>query len=105
MVQNILNFMQSSCFKNSRVDDISFNDQGMIAGSKLTLDKACRNIMSHTNCGIAQAFVMASLNPAKVIGMDDEIGSIEPGKIADLVFVDDKFNVQQVMVCGEICDF
>jgi len=61
--------------------------------------------MSHTNCGIAQAFVMASLNPAKVIGMDDEIGSIEPGKIADLVFVDDKFNVHQVMLGGKICNF
>ncbi len=89
----------------AHVDDISFNHLGRIAGSKLTLDKACRNVMSHTNCGIAQAFVMASLNPAKVIGMDDEIGSIEPGKIADLVFVDDKFNVQQVMVGGEIYEF
>lgn len=89
----------------ANVDDISFNHLGRIAGSRLTMDKACRNIMSHTNCGIAQAFVMASLNPAKVVGMDDEIGSIEPGKIADLVFVDDKFNVQQVMVGGEICKF
>ena len=89
----------------AHVTDICFNHLGRIAGSKLTLNKACRNIMSHTNCGIAQAFVMASLNPAKVIGMDDKIGSIEPGKIADLVFVDDKFNVQQVMVGGEIYKF
>ncbi|MEE1042398.1 MAG: amidohydrolase family protein, partial [Clostridia bacterium] len=64
-----------------------------------------KNVMYHTNCGIAQAFVMASLNPAKVVGMDDKIGSIEAGKIADLVFVDDKFNVQQVMLGGKICEF
>lgn len=89
----------------AHIDDLSFNQLGRLAGSKLTLDKACRNIMAHTNCGIAQAFIMASLNPAKVIGMDNEIGSIEPGKIADLVFVDDKFNVQQVMLGGEICKF
>ena len=57
--------------------------------------------MSHTNCGIAQAFIMASLNPAKVIGLDHEIGSIEKGKLADLVFVDDKFNVLRVMSEGE----
>ena len=88
--------------KYAHVDDLSFNDLGRLAGSKLTMDKACRNIMAHTNCGIAQAFVMASLNPAKVIGMDEQIGSIEPGKIADLVFVDDKFNVQQVMLNGEM---
>ncbi|MBQ8815664.1 MAG: amidohydrolase family protein, partial [Lachnospiraceae bacterium] len=44
-------------------------------------------------------------NPARVIGMDDEIGTIEPGKRADLVFVDDKFHVQQVMLDGELCHF
>ena len=48
---------------------------------------------------------MASTNPARLLGMHDEIGSIEPGKIADLVFVDDKFNVSIVMQEGEICKF
>ena len=110
-VERVVLITDSTSYKSknpeeySRVDDLSFNDLGRLAGSKLTMDKACRNIMKHTNCGIAQAFVMASLNPAKVIGMDDQIGSIEPGKIADLVFVDDKFNVQQVMVNGDICNF
>lgn len=88
--------------KYAHVTDLNFDAQGGIAGSKLTLDVACRNIMTHTNCGIAQAFIMASLNPAKVIGMDDEIGSIEVGKRADIVLVDDKFNVQQVIVGGKI---
>ena len=87
------------------VKDVSFNALGRISGSKLTMDMACRNIMSHTNCGIAQAFKMASTNPARVIGMDQEIGSIEPGKLADLVFVDDRFNVKMVMQEGQICQF
>lgn len=91
--------------KYAQSDDVNVNDRGALSGSRLTMDKACRNIMSHTNCGIAQAFVMASLNPARVIGMDEEIGSIEPGKIADLIFVDDKFNVQQVMLGGQMCEF
>lgn len=86
----------------SHVRDLSFDDKGGLAGSKLTMDQACHNIMTHTNCGIAQAFVMASLNPAKVIGMDDEIGSIEQGKKADLVFVDDRFNVHKVMLAGKV---
>lgn len=84
------------------ITDLNFDDAGGIAGSKLTMDVVCRNIMSHTNCGIAQAFVMASLNPAKAIGLDNEIGSIEKGKRADLIFVDDKFNVRCVMVGGEL---
>lgn len=89
----------------AHVTDINFNPHGGISGSKLTMDMACKNIMTHTGCGIVQAFVMASLNPAKVLGMDKEIGSIEIGKIADLVFVDDKFNVKQVMLGGKLQNF
>lgn len=87
------------------VTDINFDSFGGISGSRLTMDVACRNIMTHTNCGIAQAFIMASLNPARAIGLDDTIGSIERGKIADLVFVDDRFNVKKVMVAGKVCRF
>lgn len=90
--------------KYARYDDLNFDDRGGLAGSKLTMDKACRNVMASTGCSIAQAFVMASTNPARAIGLED-VGSIEVGKVADLVFVDDKFNVKQVMLEGEICKF
>ena len=91
--------------KYAHVKDLNFDPRGGLAGSKLTLDMASRNIMTHTNCGIAQAFLMASTNPARVVGLDDEIGSIEKGKIADLVFVDDRFNVEKVMLAGCVCKF
>ncbi len=86
----------------AHVTDLNFDEQGGISGSKMTMDQACRNVMKSTNCGIAQAFLMASTNPAKAIKMYDKIGSIDTGKNADLVFVDDKFNVQKVMLEGEI---
>ena len=89
----------------AHVPDLNFDPQGGIAGSKLTMNVACRNIMAHTNCGIAQAFVMASTTPARAIRMDDEIGSVEVGKRADLVFVDDKFNVKNVMLGGKLQNF
>lgn len=85
------------------ITDLNFDSSGGLSGSKLTMDLACKNIMMHTNCGIAQAFVMASTNPARAIGMDHEIGSIEIGKQADFVFVDDKFYVQRVVQSGEVC--
>lgn len=91
--------------KYAHVPDLNFDPNGGIAGSKMTMDLACRNIMANTSCGITQAFKMASLNPARVIGLDDKIGSIEVGKNADLVFVDDKFNVKKVMQEGKICKF
>ena len=81
--------------------DLNFDDNGGLYGSNLTMDVACRNLMTHTNCGIAQAFLMASRNPARVIKMDDELGTIEEGKRANLVFVDDMFSVQKVMLKGK----
>ena len=88
--------------KYGDIKDLNFDANGGLSGSKMTLDQACRNVMTHTNCGIAQAFIMASSSPAKAIDMYDEIGSIEPGKKADLVFVDDRFNVKKVMLRGEL---
>lgn len=87
------------------ITDLSFDSEGRLGGSRLTLDMACRNIMTHTNCGIAQAFLMASRNPARSVGMDNEIGTIEVGKQADLVFVDDMFHVQKVMLAGILQQF
>lgn len=89
----------------AHVKDLNFDPRGEIVGSKMTMDQACRNIMAHTSCGIAKAFIMASRNPARVIGLDDKIGTITVGKTADLVIVDDKFNVEKVILGGKLCNF
>ena len=86
----------------AHITDLNFDHNSDLCGSRLTLDQACKNIMEATNCGIAQAFLMASTNPSKVVGMYDEIGSIAPGKDADLVFVSDRFQVKRVLVAGEV---
>ncbi len=88
--------------KYSHVTDLSFDDRGGIAGSRMTMDQACRNIMQNTACGIAQAFLMASTNPARAVGLYDTLGSIAVGKNADLVFADDMFNILKVMQEGEL---
>ncbi len=100
LISDSTNWEEEAPPELSGASDLSFDVNGYLAGSKLTMDAACRNIMHHTNCGIAQAFLMASRNPARIIGMDDEIGTIETGKKANLVFVDDMFNVHRVMLEG-----
>ncbi len=85
----------------SHIEDLSFDGGGNLCGSRLTMDVVCRNIMTHTRCGIAEAFLMASTNPAKAANLHD-VGSIEVGKKANLVFVDDIFNVKKVMLNGKI---
>ena len=82
------------------VDDINFDWQGEIAGSKMTLDIACRNMIKHTGASIVDVFKFASYNPAKVTGMTDR-GEIAVGKRADLVFVDYKMGVKKVLINGK----
>lgn len=81
--------------------DILFDFEGEIAGSKLTLDQACRNFMKHTGASLVDLFKFASRNPAKAVGLNDR-GEIRKGLKADLVMVDHKMNVQKVVVDGKI---
>ena len=80
--------------------DLNYDEDGWLAGSHLTLDGAIRNIMSYTGYGLCHAVRFASLNPAKLLGIDSLYGSIEEGKIADLILVDDRFNVKSVFLEG-----
>ena len=81
--------------------DILFDFEGEIAGSKLTLDQACRNFMKHTGASLVDLFKFASRNPAKAVGLIDR-GEIRKGLKADLVLVDHKMNVQKVIVDGKV---
>ncbi len=82
------------------VNDINFDWAGEIAGSKLTLNVACRNMMVHTGASIVDVFRYASFNPSRAVGLLDR-GEICVGKRADLVFVDHWMNVQQVIFAGK----
>ena len=83
------------------VFDINFDHTGEIAGSKMTLDIACANMMKHTGASIVNVFQFASYNPARAVGFYDR-GEIAVGKRADLVMVDYKMNVQKVILKGEL---
>lgn len=73
---------------------------GQLYGSRLTMDAACRNMKRHTGCGIAEIFKMAAENPARAIGLYNRTGSLEPGKLADIVLTDENFNVHHVILGG-----
>ncbi len=75
---------------------------GTLAGSSLTLDQAVRNIVKFTRASLPEAIQMASLTPAQSIGVSDRKGSLEPGKDADIVVLDQGLNVKVTMVGGEV---
>jgi N-acetylglucosamine-6-phosphate deacetylase len=71
-----------------------------LAGSTLTMDQAFRNTVHEVGIPITQAAISASLSPARALGLADRIGSLEPGKAADLVVLDDDLRVEAVMRHG-----
>ena len=74
---------------------------GSIAGSTLTLDVAFRRAVTLNGLPLERAAQVLSLNPAKQLGLDDRIGSLEPGKQADLVVLDADYQLVAVMRRGE----
>ena len=74
---------------------------GTIAGSSLTMDRAVRNFRAHTGLPLYEVVNMASLYPARSVGVDGMKGSLEPGKDADIVIADRDFNVVATYIRGE----
>ncbi len=81
--------------------DLNYDETGWLAGSHLTMDNACRNMMTHSGYGLCHAVRMASLNPAKLLGLDQQIGSIAAGKTANLLLMDDAIHIEKVFLQGE----
>ena len=77
-------------------------ESGILAGSTLTLDRAVANVACWTNVGLGGAWQMASLNPARQLGIDDHVGRIAPGYDADLTAMNDAGQVVMTMVGGKI---
>jgi len=75
---------------------------GTIAGSVLKLNKGIMNFYKNTDVPLWECVNCASLNPAAAIGIDKYKGSIEPGKDADIIILDDEFNVLKTIIGGEI---
>lgn len=76
--------------------------QGKLAGSVLTMDQALRNVMRFANVQLQGALRMATLNPARRLGLAQEIGRIAPGSRADLVALTEEGNVVRTILGGEI---
>lgn len=72
-------------------------DNGVLAGSVLTLDQALRNMRQGDIASLCDMVNMASLNPAKSMGISGYHGSIAVGKMADLVLLDGAWNVVSVL--------
>ena len=75
---------------------------GGLAGSTLTMDAGLRNLMQFTGLPLKDVLPMATRVPARSIGYGASKGSIAPGFDADLVVLDESFQVRLTMVRGRV---
>jgi N-acetylglucosamine-6-phosphate deacetylase len=75
---------------------------GTLSGSTLTMNRGLRNFMQATGEAVENVWQCSSLNAARSINISHRKGSLEVGKDADLVLVDDAINVHLTMAEGKI---
>jgi len=77
-------------------------DRQAFAGSVATMDRLVRNMIKLADVPLTEAVKMATLTPAKIMGIADKKGTISEGKDADLVILNKELEVESVIVEGNI---
>lgn len=85
-------------YRNGAVMD----EKGVLSGSALTMIKAVANSVTYLSIPLDEALRMASLYPARAIGVDNKLGSIAPGKIANLTAFNHDYHIMMTLVNGNI---
>ena len=80
---------------------VARTNSGSLAGSTLTLEKAIANLVRLADIPLLEAVNMASLVPAKFLGVDEHLGSIANNKRACMTIVDSDLNVKGTIVDGK----
>ena len=83
-------------------DNICRLPDGTIAGSVLRLNKGVWNVYQNSNIPLYECVNCASLNPATTLGIEGQKGSLEVGKDADIVILDEEFNVKKTIIGGKV---
>lgn len=83
-------------------DGVARTDDGAIAGSMLDLYTAMRNLMSFAGIPLEKALPCATVNPARMLGLDGITGALRPGLRADICILgEDGISLGDVYAAGE----
>ena len=75
--------------------------EGAIAGSTLTLIDGVKHLATFAKIPFEAALYNATAAPAKMLGIFDSVGSLEVGKLANMLVLDKELNVREVIFEGE----
>lgn len=81
-------------------DGVCVDAQGVLSGSALTMIEAVRNCVEFVGFPLAETLRMATLYPARAIGLQQHIGSLEVGKRADIVVFSHDYRILNTIVAG-----
>ncbi|ALP42600.1 N-acetylglucosamine-6-phosphate deacetylase [Aeromonas schubertii] len=81
-------------------DGQCIDENGTLGGSALTMIEGVENLVKQVGLPLDEALRMAALYPARAIGWDSRLGSIQVGKIANLTVFNDDFKVLGTVVNG-----
>ncbi|MBO8127166.1 MAG: N-acetylglucosamine-6-phosphate deacetylase [Firmicutes bacterium] len=82
--------------------DAVYLSNGVLAGSKISLLEAVKFMVNIVGVSLVDAFRMASLSPAKALGIWERKGSIEAGKDADILICDAQLRLKHVLIRGNV---
>ncbi|MEN4975247.1 N-acetylglucosamine-6-phosphate deacetylase [Pantoea eucalypti] len=82
-------------------DGLCVDENGTLSGSALTMIEAVQNSVEHVGIALDEALRMASLYPARAMGVERQLGSIEAGKIANLTVFTRDFKIIKTFVNGD----
>jgi N-acetylglucosamine-6-phosphate deacetylase len=82
------------------VRDGRCTSNGTLAGSVLTLDRAVQNLMEFTGTTLGTAVAAASHNPSQLMGIDDNWGSIDIDRKANITVLSSTAEVIQTFLAG-----
>lgn len=85
-------------------EDLYYNDAGELSGSRLCEIDCVRNFMHATGADVRVGFKVGSTNPAKALRIFDRVGSVAPGKDADLAFVDEDMYLHKLIFKGDVLE-
>ncbi len=75
---------------------------GTLAGSVTDLMGCVRFAVKHVGISLGAAVKCATVNPAKSIGIYDEVGSISEGKVADILLVNERLELARIIHDGKL---
>lgn len=81
--------------------DVNINREGRLFGSRITVAEGAKNFKKAVNADVRETFRCASTNSAEALGISGKVGSILPGRKADIIFTDEDFDIKRIFFEGE----